>query len=116
MGLAGGAARPATGYAYLATRKMAEDIAQRLLGRSIDPLPPVRSARIEAIDGVFLEWMHGSPERAPAAFLRLFDRVDPGVLVRFLSNRSSVTDDVRVMAALAPVAGPTMIGAVRARM
>ena len=116
VGLAGGAARPATGYAFVATRHMAQAVADRVLTGSTAPLRPLRSERTELLDGVFLEWMHRSPERAPAAFLRLFDRVDPGVLVRFLSNRSSVADDLRVMAALAPVAGPTMLRAVRARM
>ena len=116
VGLAGGAARPATGYAFVATRHMAQAVADRVLTGSTAPLRPLRSERTELLDGVFLEWMHSAPQRAPEAFLRLFDRVDPGVLVRFLSNRSSVADDLRVMAALAPVAGPTMLRAVRARM
>ena len=115
VGLAGGAARPATGYAFVATRHMAQAVADRLLTGSTTSLTPLRSERTELLDGVFLEWMHSAPERAPEAFFRLFDKVDPGALVRFLSNRSSLTDDLRVVAGLGPVAGPTMMGAVRAR-
>lgn len=115
VGLAGGAARPATGYAFLTTLTLAEAVARRLLTGSTAPLPALRSVRTELLDGVFLEWLHSTPERAPAAFHRLFERVDPGALVRFLSGRSSPLDELRVVSALAPVAGGTIVDAAMAR-
>ena len=78
-------------------RKLAA-IRGRLL-RGEPPSVPVRSARTEALDRVFLSFLERQPARGPAAFRALFDRVPAEVVVRFLSERSSPAEELRVMLA-----------------
>jgi hypothetical protein len=59
----------------------------------------VRSARTTALDTVFLSYLAHHPARAPRNFFHLFERVPPELLVRFLSDGSSIADDLRVMRA-----------------
>lgn len=119
LGLAGGAARPATGYAFLAVRRQVAALVARLdAGRALDPrpLPPLRGLRLRWLDAVFLRWLATHPERGPAAFHRLFDRVPPAALVRFLSDGAGLLDELRVVSALAPLAGRGILDAVRAEL
>lgn len=114
LGLAGGAARPSTGYAFLAVRRSAAALAAHLIdGR---PVPRVRPWRVDLLDAVFLEWLASTPEAGPRAFHRMFRDVPPGALVRFLSDRSTWWDELRVMLAVTPVAGPGMPLAARRRL
>ena len=52
------------------------------------------------MDRLFLAFLRRHPERMPALFLRMFERVAPDVLVRFLSDRASLRDAAQVAAAL----------------
>ncbi len=103
IGTAGGHAKPSTGYAFLAVQRFARAFAPRVLralrdGGPATP-PEVRSARTTALDTVFLSYLARRPARAPQNFFHLFERVPPDVLVRFLSDAASLSDDLRVMSA-----------------
>lgn len=103
IGTAGGHAKSSTGYAFLAVQRFARDFAPRIVtalraGTHAEP-PMVRRARTTALDTVFLSYLRRYPEHAPSTFFRLFERVPPAVLVRFLSDTGSVADDLRVMRA-----------------
>jgi len=106
IGVRGGAARPSTGYAFLAIQKHASWLAGRLAGWAVDPArePPDPgrhySPRSAFLDRVFLSHLVRHPERAPELFLRMFERVPPGALARFLFDGGTVADDIRVMSAL----------------
>jgi lycopene beta-cyclase len=100
IGLAGGMAKPSTGYAFLAIQRFSRALARRLLAEDLPAPPPIRTARARFLDGVFLSYLERHAAQAPELFLRLFDRVDPEVLVRFLSDAGRLSDTLRVMAAL----------------
>lgn len=119
LGLAGGAARPATGYAFVAIRRQVGALVRRLeAGAALHegPLPSLRGARLRWLDAVFLRWLQARPELGPAAFHRLFERVPPAALVRFLSDDAGLFDELRVVGALAPLAGSRILDAVRAEV
>jgi len=109
IGVRGGAARPSTGYAFLAIQRHASLLAKRLTTWAADPTrdppepPPYYSPRSAFLDRVFLSHIVRHPERAPELFLSMFERVRPDALARFLFDGGSLVDDLRVMSAL-PVA------------
>jgi lycopene beta-cyclase len=116
-GVRGGAARPSTGYAFLAIQRQAERLAHRLADWAQDPTrdpppsPRYYSPRSSFLDRVFVSHIARHPERAPDLFLRMFDRVRPDSLVRFLFDGGRLADDLRVMAALP--AGPLIAETIR---
>lgn len=113
IGIAGGLARPATGYAFLAIQRHARVLA-RALARETAPRPPdVRAARTLFLDRVFLSYLARHPERAPELFARMFERVPADTLARFLSEASQLRDDLQVMSALPAL--PFAAEALRAR-
>ncbi|MCL7975927.1 MAG: lycopene cyclase family protein [marine benthic group bacterium] len=116
IGTRGGAARPSTGYAFLSIQRFAAALARGLTGWAHDPSqepprPPRHySRRSVFLDRVFVSHLARTPEAGPDLFLRLFDRVRPDALARFLFDGGLPLDDLRVMAALpaAPLIGETL--------
>lgn len=106
IGVRGGAARPSTGYAFLAIQRQAARLSELLKGWADDPdgdppqPPRTYSRRSAFLDRVFLSHLVRHPQRAPELFLRMFDRVRPDALARFLFDGGSPADDLRVMSAL----------------
>jgi lycopene beta-cyclase len=103
IGLVGGLARPATGYAFLAIQRFSRKMAARLAEVDAEeiPAPPQpRSKRTQILDRCFLSHIDEHPDEAPSIFAMLFDRVPPEVLVRFLSETSSFSDDFCIMRSL----------------
>ncbi len=103
IGLVGGMARPATGYAFLAIQRFSSAMARALASASLEEAPappPAHTKRTQILDRCFLSHLEEHPEEAPAIFTRLFDRVPPEILVRFLSETSSFSDDFCIMRSL----------------
>jgi len=103
IGLVGGLARPATGYAFLAIQRFSKAMARALAHADLEAAPsppPPRSTRTQILDRCFLSHIHEHPMEAPRIFNRLFDRVPPEILVRFLSETSSFSDDFCIMRSL----------------
>ncbi|MFZ7089319.1 lycopene cyclase family protein [Curtobacterium sp. RRHDQ10] len=93
-----GTTRPSTGYGFARTNRHAVSVAAHLLAGS--PVPAFTDrARTRFLDAVFLRFLRDRPGRAPEAFRRLMALPGP-LVVRFLSERSSVLDDLRVVLAL----------------
>jgi len=103
IGLAGGLAKPSTGYAFLAIQRFSRALAAKL-GRAREdeaPEPPlVRPRRSERLDRIFVGYLDRHPEGAPGVLFDLFDRVPADVVARFLSDAGTVADDLRVMKAM----------------
>ncbi len=100
LGLRGGAAKPSTGYAFAAIQRQAAVLAERFVaapGRPVAPVAP-RPATSVAMDRVFLSVLARHPARAPALFVDLFESLPPALLCRFLCDRASAVDSLRVMA------------------
>lgn len=115
IGLAGGMAKPSTGYAFRAIQRFSAAMAERLAREETPPPPEPRAWRARALDAIFLSYLNRYPERAPHTFERLFDRVEPALLVRFLSDEASAADCLRVMRTL-PFAPFTLETARSARL
>lgn len=101
IGTAGGHVKPSSGYAFLAVQRFVREFAPRVVSAlrvdgCAEP-PAARSPRTIALDTIFLSYLRSRPERAPDTFYRLFARVPPAVLARFLSDTGTLADDLTVM-------------------
>jgi len=105
IGLAGGMAKPSTGYAFLAIQRYSAALAARLAREPLPEPPELRSWLTRAQDHVFLSYLARHPDEAHEVIIGLFERVDPGRLARFLNDRVTPAESLRVMLAT-PI--PTM--------
>ena len=101
MGLAGGAARPATGYAFQRIQAQADRMAAHLIAGTA-PRPPRDGPILRAMDAIFLRVLASQPRAGPAHFQTLFERVPPERLERFLSGSRRTDDRLAVVTALPP--------------
>jgi len=100
-GIAGGAAKPSSGYAFHAIQRTADALADALRrGETPDRAPAPRSGLDAWLDRVFIRFLQDQPERAPDAFMRMFARVDGAALVRFLMEEPRVGDRLQVVRAM----------------
>ncbi|MGC9436990.1 lycopene cyclase family protein [Streptomyces sp. WG5] len=96
IGVAGGATRASTGYAFAAVQRQSDAIARAVrAGRRPVP-PPPHPARARLMDAVLLRALGTGRVDGPDLFFRLFDRVPAGRLLRFLDGRSRLYEDVAV--------------------
>ena len=100
IGTAAGLVKPSTGYSFEAVQRWSRAVARDVAAGCPSAAPPARGRRALAMDRLFLAFLRRHPERMPALFLRMFERVAPDVLVRFLSDRASLRDAAQVAAAL----------------
>ncbi|WKV75889.1 lycopene cyclase family protein [Streptomyces sp. PCS3-D2] len=96
IGAAGGATRPSTGYTFAGLQRQTRAVAAALRqGR--DPVPPAaHSSRARAMDAVLLRALDTGRVDGPDLFCRLFTRVPPSRLLRFLDGRTSLLEDLSV--------------------
>lgn len=101
LGIRGGLARGATGYAFQAIQRFSAALAAELLARPGAPprLPAPYSAAAVAMDRVLLAHLQREPSRGPPLLFGLFEKVPPEVLCRFLSDHAGPLDYPRVMLA-----------------
>jgi lycopene beta-cyclase len=111
LGVAGGATRPSTGYAFHAIQSRCEGLAQDLAAGRWPRPTPARSWMVQMMDTVLLDLLGRQPELAPRIFAALFERCEPRALVRFLNDSASPADFVAVAAAIPFV--PTVTAALR---
>ncbi len=115
IGLSGGAARPSSGYAFLRIQRQARLLADRIADGNKPGLDELRRSlgppKYRFFDAVFLKILADRPDLAPQIFARMFDRTEPAALVRFLSERSTTADDLRIVQALPKI--PFMLAAAR---
>jgi lycopene beta-cyclase len=102
-GTAAGAVRASSGYAFSRIQAAAERTAAawQRTGRP-EPAAVHGSRLLDWMDRVFLRAMTNHPEQVPEYFVRLFQRVSPDALVRFLESEPRPADILHVMRALPP--------------
>jgi lycopene beta-cyclase len=103
LGTLGGAARPATGYAFANIQLQAEALAGCLrhgVPAALGWRPPMLPHWLRAMDRLFLRVLRLHPERGPHLLFDLFDRCPAPALIRFLSGTGSPLDAARVACAL----------------
>jgi lycopene beta-cyclase len=100
IGTAGGLVKASSGYGFLPIQRWTARWVERLAGDPLPepPLPRPRAARW--LDRVFLSYLGRFPERAPAVFQRLFERVEAESLARFLSDAGTPRDYAAVIGAM----------------
>ncbi len=102
-GTPAGAVRPSSGYAFSRIQRASETMTHYWSqhGRP-DPTMAHESKLLAWMDRVFLRVMDRHPERVPEFFVRMFQRVPPEALVRFLESEPRAVDILQVMRALPP--------------
>lgn len=102
VGLAGGAARPSSGYAFVRIQQQARQVAEALC-RGRDPAAAARLAapRRDALDALFLRAMRSAPATITAGLTALAQGTSGDVLARFMNDASAPADDTQVAAAVA---------------
>jgi lycopene beta-cyclase len=100
VGIAGGAARPSSGYAFVRIQAQCAAVAAAVAADRPAPagLGPWRR---RGLDVFFLRALARDPGAFPGHFARLAARVPGDVFARFMTDASSPADDARVVAALA---------------
>lgn len=111
IGLAGGAARPSSGYAFLRIQRQAARVARSVVAGLAPTDRPIASRKYDVLDAIFLRVLADRPELAPSIFARMFERADPAAVVRFLGEMSTPVDDARIVAALPK--WPFIVAAIR---
>ena len=110
IGLAGGMAKPSTGYAFLAMQRDADQLAASVQADALQHefagghrASAPRGVIARGLDHIFLRRLATDWSGAPALFARMFARAEPDALVRFLSDVATPGDVARVVAALPPL-------------
>ena len=98
-GLTSGAARASTGYAFQRIQRWADAAAAALAGGAMPPGHVLDPALQRGMDRLFLRVLRRYPARAPDLFLGMFGK-DPASVIRFLSDRGTPADCVRIGLAL----------------
>ncbi|CAN5740346.1 lycopene cyclase family protein [soil metagenome] len=99
IGMLGGESRPSTGYTFLRIQRYCRALAENIVAgreppRRLDP------ARYKLLDKVFLRFMNEHPEKCPAVYRQMFTGLPPDTLVRFLTEKSTLSDDLRLVLAM----------------
>jgi lycopene beta-cyclase len=111
-GIPAGAVRASSGYAFSRIQRASETMTQYWSQHHRpDPAVTHESPLLAWMDRVFLRVMARHPERVPEFFSRMFDRVPPEALVRFLESEPRPADILQVMRALPPA--PFLASALR---
>lgn len=99
IGTRGGRVKASSGYAFQRIQRQSEALAQALATGA--PLPErFEPPAYEVLDKIFLRALQRSPERVPAYFMALFQRLPADTLVRFLSETATPAEVLQVMFAL----------------
>jgi lycopene beta-cyclase len=101
-GLAGGAARPSTGYAFQRIQHAATVCAERLARGAPPAIAYPEGAVSRWMDGLFLSVLRRWPEAGPDLMMRMFRHTPRDRLERFLSGSISPADRLAVVRSLPP--------------
>jgi lycopene beta-cyclase len=100
-GTSAGAVRASSGYAFSRVQRASERMTAAWVRSGRPDRAAVHGSRLlEWMDRVFLRAIGDHPERVPEYFMRLFERVQPEALVRFLESDPRPADILQVMRAL----------------
>jgi lycopene beta-cyclase len=99
IGVAAGALKPTTGYGFLAMRKHARELAIALKNKK--PLPTIyRKRRFRFYDALLLHMLSSTPHRGKAIFERLFSRQPATRILKFLDEKTSIWEELRIFSRL----------------
>ena len=85
-GLAGGAARPSTGYAFLGIQRQTDHIINSLKSCRTPISPKVFSNRSQWMDHIFLQVLKGQPNISRQLFIRMAQQISGDDMARFMND------------------------------
>lgn len=95
IGAAGGALKPTSGYAFLTMHQHAAQMVQALIKNQ--PLPTIfRQPRFRFYDALLLQILTQTPHKGSAIFQRLFARVPSSQILKFLSEKTSIQEEIKI--------------------
>jgi lycopene beta-cyclase len=97
IGLAGGAARTSTGFAFSTIQKESQSIADSIEKNHWPEDIPKMSAKSKLLDKVLLAYLKKTPEDGPLLLSQLFEKTECDRLIRFLCDNSTFVDDAIVL-------------------
>ena len=99
IGTMGDAVKASTGYAFQFIQKQTQQIVYQLkLNQALTPA--VHHTRHQFYDAVLLYILEHKKMAGDEIFARIFKKNDAATVFRFLSNASSILDDIRIMISL----------------
>lgn len=100
IGTAAGWTKASTGYTFHTIQKNCKSIVKALELGNIDTLQFKTSARFSFYDNILLNIAHKWPESLQKLFLNLFITSSAEVVLRFLSEETSIKEEVRLLGKL----------------
>lgn len=100
IGIAGGAARPGTGYAFQFIQKRNREIVDSLIATGAPDSQQVHRATHQFYDALLLRVMDNVPEKIADIFSRLFRKHSASLVLTFLSEQTTLPEDIRIMTSL----------------
>jgi lycopene beta-cyclase len=99
IGTMGDAVKASTGYAFQFIQKQTQQIVHQLkLNQALNPA--VHHTRHQFYDAVLLYILEHKKMAGDEIFARIFKKNDAATVFRFLSNTSSILDDIQIMISL----------------
>ena len=100
IGTAAGWTKPSTGYTFAQIQENCAKLIVQLERGDRQGLLFPRKSRFVFYDNILLTIAHRWPKQLPALFLNLFSSASPDVVFRFLSEKTSFIEEVKLLSGL----------------
>jgi len=100
IGTAAGWTKPSTGYTFAQIQENCSKLVAQLEQGDHQALLFPRKSRFVFYDNILLTIAHRWPKQLPALFLNLFSSASPDVVFRFLSEKTSFKEELKLLAGL----------------
>lgn len=100
IGTRAGWTKASTGYTFHTIQKNCKQIVDLLAAGRMIEYQVARSSRFSFYDNILLNIAHKWPERLQGIFLNLFDTSSADVVLRFLSEETSLKEELSILAKL----------------
>jgi len=99
IGTIGGAVKASTGFAFKSIQEQTKKIAAAL-SKGEQPTAILKKTRHSFYDAVLLDILYNNKMSGAEIFTRIFSKNKAATVFRFLSNTSSIFDDIKIMVTL----------------
>ena len=100
IGTAAGWTKPSTGYTFAQIQENCNQLVTRLEQGANQDLRFPRKSRFVFYDNILLSIAHHWPKRLPGLFINLFSTSSPDLVFRFLSEKTSFWEELRLLSRL----------------
>jgi lycopene beta-cyclase len=100
IGTAGGCSKASSGYTFTFVQRQVKEIRQKLEKGEIPDLEHPQKNRFAFYDRVLLRILQRHPEKGAVLFTRLFKKNNAAIVLKFLNNETSFTEEVKLFVTL----------------